>query len=474
MKCYNCKAKLSEMDSCPKCGTDVRLYKKIVYTSNRYYNSALMRAKGRDLSGAAEDLRVCLQLNKHHIAARNLLGLIYYETGEAAAALKEWITSKNLKYRNNIADQYIQDLRDNKNTLDSFDHTIRKFNQALEYAQSGSKDMAIIQLKKVISVNHRMIKAYELLALLYIDSHEYKKAEAVLNRCLEIDSGNVCALSYKKELKRIEKNYKDPNKREVVGDSEREEVIIPVKLRDFGSYLTSSLYILIGVILAAGLIYYVVIPTKEREYASANQASISSYESKFMDLSAEVKRLNNQIEQLEEEKQNMDDELSNYTEGSGNVLNAYDALMGVLMSYINQDMLAVAQEFPNINGEAANTEMYQQVYNMIKEDYENPNNLYKRIKDQADALWNEATQPGNLNSTLQLTEAVKYYEACITMNGDDPQTIYSAGLCYAALNNRDQALEKFTEIIQRFPDTDNTEVYQNALNQIAALSLNTP
>ena len=96
------------------------------------------------------------------------------------------------------------------------------------------------------------------------------------------------------------------------------------------------------------------------------------------------------------------------------------------------------------------------------------------MRDQADALWNAATQPGNLNSTLQLTEAVQYYEACITMNGDDPQTIYFAGLCYAALNNRDKAVEKFTEIITRFPGTDHTQIYQSALDQIAALSQSTP
>ena len=122
-----------------------------------------MKARARDLTGAAESLRTCLQLNKKNISARNLLGLVYYEMGEAAQALKEWVISKNYKYRGNIADHYIQDLRDNRQALDGMSHSIHKFNQALEYAQTGAVDLAVIQLKKVISVNPNMLKAYQLL-----------------------------------------------------------------------------------------------------------------------------------------------------------------------------------------------------------------------------------------------------------------------------------------------------------------------
>ena len=51
-----------------------------------YYNQGLEQAAARDLSGATTKLRQSLQLNKRNIQARNLLGLIYYETGEVIAA----------------------------------------------------------------------------------------------------------------------------------------------------------------------------------------------------------------------------------------------------------------------------------------------------------------------------------------------------------------------------------------------------
>ena len=37
-----------------------------------------------------------LKFNKLNIQARNLLGLVYFETGEAVAALSEWVISKIL------------------------------------------------------------------------------------------------------------------------------------------------------------------------------------------------------------------------------------------------------------------------------------------------------------------------------------------------------------------------------------------
>ena len=71
--------------------------KKIMHQSNYWYNDGLGKAKIRDMSGAIVSLRRSLQYNRGNIAARNLLGLVYYGRGEVAEALVEWIISKNLR-----------------------------------------------------------------------------------------------------------------------------------------------------------------------------------------------------------------------------------------------------------------------------------------------------------------------------------------------------------------------------------------
>ena len=105
MICYNCGCRLSEKNFCTGCGADVTLYKKIMYAANRFYNEGLEKATVRDLSGAISSLRQCLKLNKNHIEARNLLGLVYFERGEVVAALSEWVISKNIRSEKNIAER---------------------------------------------------------------------------------------------------------------------------------------------------------------------------------------------------------------------------------------------------------------------------------------------------------------------------------------------------------------------------------
>ena len=96
MKCYYCGASLDFTDTCPECNADVRVWKKINSMSNRLYNDGLEKAKVRNLSGAADSLKVSLRYNKMNIDARNLLGLVYYEMGETVNALSEWVISKSL------------------------------------------------------------------------------------------------------------------------------------------------------------------------------------------------------------------------------------------------------------------------------------------------------------------------------------------------------------------------------------------
>ena len=89
MNCMNCGAFLvdKDLDYCPKCGCNVLIQKKVDYLSRQYYNRGLEKASVRDLSGAIDCLKQSLIYNKHNIQARNLLGLVYFETGEVVAAL---------------------------------------------------------------------------------------------------------------------------------------------------------------------------------------------------------------------------------------------------------------------------------------------------------------------------------------------------------------------------------------------------
>lgn len=202
MNCMNCGAYLTDMDLdyCTHCGCNVLVQKKVDYISKYYYNQGLEKASIRDLSGAINCLKQSLTYNKGNIQARNLLGLVYFETGEVVAALSEWVISKNLQPARNLASEYIDKLQANPNKLEAINETIRKYNDALSLCREGHEDMAAIRLKKILTQNSKLIKGYHLLALIQIKNEEWNKARRTLRKAAKIDKTNTTTLRFLREV----------------------------------------------------------------------------------------------------------------------------------------------------------------------------------------------------------------------------------------------------------------------------------
>lgn len=456
MKCYRCNSRLApDRNVCPKCGADVRLYRRIIYTSNQYYNLGLARAKARDLTGAAECLRVSLQLYKKNVNARNLLGLVYYEMGEAALALKEWVISKNFRHRGNIADSYIQDMRENRQSLDSADHSIHKFNQALEYAKTGAKDLAVIQLKKVIAVNPRMIKAYLLLALLYMEDQKYDQARAVIRKCLEIDRGNPQAMSYERELSRYSTGKtKEPVG--VAGELEREEVIIPVRMRDYGTYLSSAMYILIGFLLSLGILYYVIMPGKEDQYKAQNAAEIQKYEDRYVSLNSEIADLEEQLDSLKSDRDELASDYKDSSDAAEALQTAYENLLAVAKLYVEGDFLTLTDTFPLLDGEATDDASYQAVYEAMKYDYEN--NMTSRLFQMAQ---------NSRENLANRQDAITICDKILEMDPAYDSALYYKALCYQETGDSSTAIALYVSYLTDFPQGVWTQEIRKSMQQIA-------
>lgn len=202
MNCMNCGAFLTaaDMEYCPHCGSNVLIQRKVDYLSKYYYNQGLEKASIRDLSGAISCLKQSLTYNKANIQARNLLGLVYFETGEVVAALSEWVVSKNLMPNRNLASEYIEKLQANPNKLEAINETIKKYNHALIMCRQGHEDMAAIQLKKLLNQNSKLIKGYHLLALIQMKNGEWNRARRTLKKAARIDKTNTTTLRFLREV----------------------------------------------------------------------------------------------------------------------------------------------------------------------------------------------------------------------------------------------------------------------------------
>ncbi|MDE5864293.1 MAG: tetratricopeptide repeat protein, partial [Lachnospiraceae bacterium] len=201
MECLNCGAPVLENGHCSDCGMNYKLLAKAYNTSNYYYNVGLDRACVRDLTGAIDALKLALKYNKQNINARNLLGLIYYETGETVTGLTQWVISNSyFPGENNIAGYYIKEVQADPVKLEEANQLAKQFNQALMHARQGTKDLAFIQLKRILSNYPHFVKGYLLLALLYMDSGNTDKAKKAIKRVLRIDKNNTLAVKYLAEM----------------------------------------------------------------------------------------------------------------------------------------------------------------------------------------------------------------------------------------------------------------------------------
>lgn len=331
---------------------------KFFRQSDCWYNDGLRRAKMHDLSGAITSLKKSLQYNRNNIAARNLLGLVYYGRGEVVEALVEWIISKNLKSYENIANYYIKKVQESPSELEKINQAIHKYNQCLVYARQNGEDLAIIQLKKVIQAHPTFLKAHQLLALLYLHTEQYSKARQVLRRAHKMDITNTITLTYMNELSKMRdqkvSKLKEEKEQTVTYALGNETIIQPVSasLKDNAAVLT-IMNIVIGIIVGAALVWFLVSPTIIQKQAREQNDTI-------VELSEEVASRDSQINVLKEELENYrstDEEAQNVIESSENTQKSYELMMQVKELYdggetSHADMLELLLQIePEVLGE---------------------------------------------------------------------------------------------------------------------------
>lgn len=454
MKCYACNMRLSELDYCPSCGADVRMYKHIMYMSNRLYNSGLEKANVRDLSGAILTLNEALKYNKKNTDARNLLGLCYFERGEVVLALSEWVISRNYDSKKNIADEYIAQLQSSPAQLESINQTIKKYNQALNYCYQNSQDLAIIQLKKVLSVNENLISGYQLLALLYIETEEYEKARRTLLRAIRIDTNDTITQRYLKEVNIIlqELDRKSGGKPGTTQGSDvityqngNETIIQPMYVKEKRGF-SSIVNIIIGLVIGVAMCWYLILP------ARIARATLDN-DNKFVEVSEELKNEKashqesiKELETVKNENSELQNQVAELT-GSGGAVTEIDFL------------LKAAQAAMGSN--PSSTEVIENLSH-IGEDYlanaspsfvETYNKLSGNASAQAVNEYVEAAK--NALKTKDYDIAIENYQKAWDLDMTNSDNLMALAYTYRESGKTEKADELYRQVIDMFPGTDN-------------------
>lgn len=445
MNCPKCGAYLSFKNKrCDKCQEDLESYRRVLSLSNQYYNNGLTKAHLRDLSGAIVSLKKSLQLDKKNTNARNLLGLVYYEMGESIQALSEWVLSKNYQEKDNEADYYIDLIQNNPSKLHNTSQTIKKYNYALSQAKGGNQDLAIIQLKKVISAQPKYVAAHQLLALLYMNQGENEKAAKCLRKAQKIDINNTVTLRYLSELgvnPSAVRLDKETMRKNLTKDNVEEPQFFspePV-IRDGKISKWSLIYLAIGLVVGILTVSFLVVPNMRKsisaeyntqaialgEEQTRMAAEILTLEDDKAELETNVKKLKAQIKKVKDEA--VDETI-------------YENLFQGITQYIEKDTDGAAETLIKVDVSTLESKSAKNLYAKIKEQIFP--NMSKKKYSEGIRFYNRGAYE----------DAVKTLKLALKYDKDNVNAMYYLGRSYQRLNDNKNAKKYYTKIINDYPN----------------------
>ena len=326
MTCPNCGKRYEYGSTCPYCDVDSILYAGTARVSDSLYNKGLSKIKVSDLSGAMECLSKSISINKNNSQARNLLGLVQYETGHVGDALKNWVISLGLQKEDNPAKGYIETIQKNGRALERLDDAIRIYNQALNDIWQKSDDMAIIKLKQVVDINPKFIDALNLLTFCYLIQKDKAKALSTAERVLALDTSNTTALNYFNELNPSGTRPRSSRKRPSSAPAASEQqAVTPYKKvvlherRNVNFHVEGILCLVIGVVCTLGVMFVLVNPALARSQAG----QIDDVQSR-LDQAEQAHAA--MMDEREEEISNLHDQISEYADNARYWSDQYDNL----------------------------------------------------------------------------------------------------------------------------------------------------
>lgn len=418
---------------------------KIQYAANSYYNRGLEKARERDLSGAAESLKRALQFNKYHTDARNLLGLIFYEMGETSDALIQWVISINLQPDDNLADHYLDEVQRKPGKLEVASQTIKKYNQALVYAQSGSDDLAVLQLKRIVEEKPNFVKAHLLLALLYIGHEEYTKAGKSLYKVLQIDKTNQKAQRYMEHVK-SRTGKADIEKRKLKNafshrEMQDDDVILPPTYKENTGW-QSIINIGIGLFLGILVVIFLIMPARIRSLNYDHNEEMQAYADKLYLANQETDRLKEEAEQYRQEKDQIQEELNGLVSDPGSTLVQYQTLIQILNAMRKGDTNSAVQLYLTLDTSVITDETMLEVVNEVNGE------MAAAAPPVLEAMAAQATEAGDYDTALS------YYEKYMEFNSQNPQIIFNMAMIYKTKGDEEQSDQLFGQVIMNFADSE--------------------
>lgn len=441
---------VSSRRNCDECGFDLEPSKKLVRRSNVFYNRGLRMAQVRNFTSAIPVLEKSLELNKHNSDARNLLGLIYYETGDIVNALSSWLISRHLDPEDNEADYFLEKVKRDTAELDSMNQAIKKYNLGLEEARQHNFDLAIIQLKRALQINKKLIKAYQLLALIYMEDGETVKAYRLINNGLKIDIGNTALLKYRQELIGNSDEEEDIVPDTDTGNEKKKSIEAKYSYKEEKPSILPFINLILGVIIGIICAQWLIVPTVKKNMKQ-------EYDSNKIDYSAELAAKNATIAQLQKTVTNQEKEIStlenklggdvntNVNVNSESYTNFFETL-GIYKElidreYTDDELVSLAYKLWEIDTDEIRQQHASDLLKSMR------NEIYplaaKKVYDQGKAYFDDE----------KYDDAILWLSAASAMNESFDNPLYYLGRSYQAEGRYAEAIASYEKVLEVVPNS---------------------
>jgi len=345
---------------------------------------------------------------------------------------------------------------------------IKLYNRALEDIQFKSEDIAIIALKKAISLHPVFYEAMNLLGLCYAMVGKEEEAKASFQRVIEADDSSIRALEYLKKMQSQdgEEEIKETPARKSRKTGSRSGLAGSLA-RGLGPEDNNKFYfvkyiagIIIGVIITS--VIWCMVPTDRALFRVEKVENIV----KDPELVEEIAFLNGRIEELEQDLKNKNEE---------NLKLSYD--FQVYREWVNR-LNEANREYQDGNYTGSASLLYDTQGTDVPEDlYDYYKSLWDVVRIRAaEDLYREGNKlyNGNRNKDPEIyRQAWEKYETCISYIGDEKVSYlsnlyYQAGKAAARCDEKDRAMELFEYIINEYPNTSMSSYATARLNELKA------
>ena len=432
---------------------------KLSYQSMYWYNDGLKKAKIRDLSGAIASLRKSLQYNRGNIASRNLLGLVYYGRGDVVEALVEWILSKNFQSHDNIANYYIQKMRETAGELEAINQAVKRYNQSLDYCRQNGEDLAIIQLKKAVTVHPSYVKAHQLLALIYMHTEQYTFARQSIRTAYKLDTTDEFSLRCMHELNQIrrarnvkikEKEKKD--KHTVTYNLGNETIIQPVSnsIKD-NAGLHTVLNIALGLVVGVAVMWFLIMPAINASRQERNNRQTVEFSDQIATQTAQISALKKELE----EYRSTSEETESVQATAASTQESYEIVLNMAAHFREKDMgdSAMVEELLKVNPESLGT-VGRESYDEIAGE------LFPRVCASLYSTSRENFEVANYTAAItNLEQVMKMDEGY-----EEGAALLLLAQSYEKSGDQNQAKLKYQKLAESYPDTEAAETAKEALD----------